>query len=314
VPFTLNGFPYGDFHQAVVKHEVYKPDWTEEARVRYTLDLVEILDRLLPDNTAGTISTLPLQWGNPRPADDRLAQTARNLNRVADGLAQFEQQRGRLISLCLEPEPGCVLQRGNDVVRFFERYLLPLGDEAAIRRYIRVCHDICHTAVMFEDQVQVLDAYRAAGIQVGKVQVSSAVVMPLGDLAPADQSLARSQLSAFAEDRYLHQTMIRRSSQREPVFFEDLPGALNASEALGADAAQWRIHFHVPIYLDRFGLLRTSQDQILACLDALRAQGGDVPLEVETYAWGVLPEPLQHAQLADGISQELLWLHDQLSS
>src|SRR5262245_23768312 len=25
VPFTLNGFPYGDFHQKVVKHDVYLP-------------------------------------------------------------------------------------------------------------------------------------------------------------------------------------------------------------------------------------------------------------------------------------------------
>ena len=27
IPFTFNGFPYGDFHAPVVKHEVYKPDW-----------------------------------------------------------------------------------------------------------------------------------------------------------------------------------------------------------------------------------------------------------------------------------------------
>ena len=25
--FTMNGFPYGDFHQAVVKHAVYEPSW-----------------------------------------------------------------------------------------------------------------------------------------------------------------------------------------------------------------------------------------------------------------------------------------------
>ena len=26
IPFTFNGFPYGDFHQPVVKHRVYEPD------------------------------------------------------------------------------------------------------------------------------------------------------------------------------------------------------------------------------------------------------------------------------------------------
>src|SRR5262245_14785685 len=25
IPFTFNGFPYGDFHQAEVKHRVYEP-------------------------------------------------------------------------------------------------------------------------------------------------------------------------------------------------------------------------------------------------------------------------------------------------
>ena len=26
--FTLNAFPYGDFHEAEVKRKVYLPDWT----------------------------------------------------------------------------------------------------------------------------------------------------------------------------------------------------------------------------------------------------------------------------------------------
>ena len=31
--FTMNGFPFGNFHDAVVKDHVYKPDWTTRARV-----------------------------------------------------------------------------------------------------------------------------------------------------------------------------------------------------------------------------------------------------------------------------------------
>src|SRR5688500_12893955 len=27
VPFTVNGFPYGDFHAPVVKRHVYRPNW-----------------------------------------------------------------------------------------------------------------------------------------------------------------------------------------------------------------------------------------------------------------------------------------------
>ena len=59
LPFTLNGFPYGDFHQAVVKHDVYRPTWAEVQRLDYTVRLAEILNVLLPAGVDGTISTLP---------------------------------------------------------------------------------------------------------------------------------------------------------------------------------------------------------------------------------------------------------------
>lgn len=37
--FTMNGFPYGGFHNTVVKDEVHAPDWTTVERVDYTLRL-----------------------------------------------------------------------------------------------------------------------------------------------------------------------------------------------------------------------------------------------------------------------------------
>lgn len=63
---TLNGFPYRSFHAPVVKHAVYRPDWTTAPRLHYTLDLARILADLLPDDAArGSISTLPLGWRRP---------------------------------------------------------------------------------------------------------------------------------------------------------------------------------------------------------------------------------------------------------
>ena len=32
--FTLNGFPYGKFHQEVVKDQVYAPNWTQPERLQ----------------------------------------------------------------------------------------------------------------------------------------------------------------------------------------------------------------------------------------------------------------------------------------
>ena len=71
VPFTFNGFPYGDFHADVVKHTVYQPDWTNPLRRQYTENLIEIQDRLLAPGLEGSISTLPLAWGTPPPAGER---------------------------------------------------------------------------------------------------------------------------------------------------------------------------------------------------------------------------------------------------
>lgn len=312
-PFTFNGFPYGDFHQTVVKHKVYKPTWSEQARVDYTLDLIEILDELLPPGMEGSISTLPLQWGTPTPDADQFSVAAANLRAVAGRLARLEAESGRLIYLCPEPEPGCVMDRAEDVVRFFEDHLLTDGDEATIRRHIRVCHDVCHSAVMFEEQADAFRILKAAGIFVGKVQVSSAVVVPFDEIVPEQRADALDQLRSFAEDRYLHQTVVRSSTDTKPAFFEDLPKALDTVENPEELTGQWRVHFHVPVYLERFGHLRTSGKQILECLEiATREMPELAHFEVETYAWSVLPSELRQERLADGIAKELQWFRDVL--
>ena len=57
--FTINGFPYGQFHGARVKEQVYRPDWTSNSRLEYTNLLFNILSKILPDGISGSVSTLP---------------------------------------------------------------------------------------------------------------------------------------------------------------------------------------------------------------------------------------------------------------
>jgi hypothetical protein len=313
VPFTLNGFPYGDFHQPVVKHRVYQPTWCERARVDYTLDLIAIQHQLLLAGREGSISTLPLLWGHPAPSTSDLECCAENLAAVAEHLDHLQQETGRLIYVCLEPEPGCALQRSSDVVQFFERFLLPGRDERRLRQHLRVCHDVCHAAVMFEDQADAVERYAAAGIGIGKVQVSSAVVLNLDELAIADRRPALEQLRGFHEDRYLHQTCVRSTAGAEPSFFEDLPWALQTVEDGRTLQGQWRVHFHVPIYVERCGWLSTSQSDIAACLHAVRRCPELRHFEIETYAWTVLPEALRQATLSEGIAAEIRWFQTLLS-
>ena len=108
MPYTLNGFPYGDFHQQVVKHRVYEPTWWQPERLHYTMQLVQIQDAILPAGMEGSISTLPIAWGTPCPDRGELEQAAAQLRQAAQWMHQLEAESGRLIYLCLEPEPGCV--------------------------------------------------------------------------------------------------------------------------------------------------------------------------------------------------------------
>lgn len=305
VPFTFNGFPYGDFHQKVVKHDVYVPAWWEPERLEYTVRLARLQDALLPMGMPGSISTLPIAWSKPEPTTEYWQEAAENLRRLAESLAQLERDRGRLIYVCLEPEPGCLLQRSRDVVWLFEKYLLPGGNEKLIRRHIRVCHDICHSSVMFEEQTQALGAFRAAGIEVGKVQVSAAVAAPFASLESQERIRARQQLAAFNEPRYLHQTVVRIGGRER--FHEDLAPALAKEPTEG----EWRTHFHVPIYLEKFGNLSSTQNDIRACLQNIRQFSNVRHWEVETYAWGVLPAELQQPDLAAGIADEMCWFLNQ---
>ena len=297
IPYTFNAFPMLDFHQDVVKHEVYKPTWAETRRSQYTARLIGRMDSLLPPGVAGTLSTLPLAWGHPELTGRQLFGSARALADMAELLHELEEETGRHIRLCLEPEPGCVLDTAPDVIDFFENRLFTSYDEELIRRYLGVCHDVCHSAVMFEPQHEAIAAYRAAGITVGKVQVSSAVRMP--QWTPE----ARDQLARFHEPKFLHQTCVRQEAGADAVFYEDLDQALNS----GTESGEWRVHFHVPVYLEQFGDLHTTRGEILECLDALGPDADDIHFEIETYAWGVLPEELRVPTLADGIARELEW-------
>ncbi len=290
---TLNGFPYGDFHQPVVKTLVYQPNWANPARLAYTRDLATILAQLLPERCAtGSISTLPFGWRTDFAATDcgaQIAHAAAHLDALTQTLANLETTTGKRITVDLEPEPGCLLDRASHIGDLFDQCFR----SANTRRYLGVCHDICHSAVMFEAQDEAFACYAKHGVRVGKVQISSALACN-----GAPKELA--ELAQFAEARYLHQTSVLLGSGA-PKFYDDLDLAL----AENLDGL-WRTHFHVPIFLDDIGRLHTTSREIPRALTA--ASKEDPPIfEVETYAWSVLPPHLREHDLSGGIARELLW-------
>lgn len=298
---TINGFPYGDFHASSVKESVYEPHWANARRLLFTTALADILvDLLHDDQREASISTLPLGWRLRFSLDgcgSSLGLAGAQLTQFARHAARLEERTGICIHIDLEPEPGCMLDTARDVTEFFDRVLRQRPGEPDLRRYIRVCHDTCHAAVMFEDQATVLQAYRDAGVLVGKVQLSSAIECPASDRA-------FRALRHFDEPMYLHQTCVLDGTG-ERHFFKDLGHAFDQ-----APDGLWRTHFHVPLHVEQIGMggvLATTQSDVRSCLGAIRPGDAIGTYEVETYAWNALPLEHRAASLAKGIAQELRW-------
>jgi hypothetical protein len=294
---TLNGFPYGDFGAPVVKHAVYRPDWSEAARAAYTRDLAVVLARLLPEDVSeGSISTLPLGWAVRWDAH-RTALARRLLQRLADRLEVLEHRTGKHVRIGFEPEPGCVVESTSDAIE----HLAGLDP-----RHFGVCLDCCHLAVAGEDPATALRLLDQAHIPVVKVQASCAVEADPG--APG----ALERLRHFDEPRFLHQ--VRTESHGSLLGTDDLGEALDGG--LPTDDA-WRVHFHVPVHTQAPPPLRTTQPELQSALAGLL--GGDVArtshVDVETYTWEVLPEqvrPTGDDGLVAGLADELAWTRDRL--
>ncbi len=311
--YTINGFPYDNFHQEVVKHSVYRPTWCEDERRDYTLSLAKILAGLLDDDCqVGSISTLPIGWLGDQGTDSHVMEAAgKNFRAMADSLKSLHAETGKRIVLAIEPEPGCVIDTTEDLVDFFQAELT----ESHHREYITVCHDVCHSSVMMESQSMVLQRLAEENIELGKLQISSAIAIDWESMATGRRHEAVEQLRQFAEDRYLHQTG-RNNSDREFVLSEDLPKLLDQIAKEGDPVwgdTRWVVHFHVPIFLERIGHLSTTQDDIAICLKGLADPERQSPeftghLEIETYAWTVLPESMRKQGLADEIANEFKWL------
>lgn len=289
---TINGFPYGAFHNERVKENVYLPDWREAERVRYTQSLGDIAVQLQPDAQTLSISTVPVAFKDGFSENDWPA-VLDNLQSVLAHFANLKQSTGVHVTLAIEPEPACVLETTGELLAFFQRLRPRLTLEQ--NAHLGVCFDCCHQAVEFEAPEECLQRLAEAEIPIAKVQVSSAL--------QANTTDEVGRLLRFNEPVYLHQA-VARTSDGGLHAFSDLPEFEKAlSEGLSPD--ECRVHFHVPIFLEHLGDCGTTQLFLKRLLPLL---GSDVPLEVETYSFGVLPEHLKTDSVGESIARELSWV------
>ena len=323
--FTINGFPYGSFHGERVKDNVYAPDWTTPDRLSYTNNLTDILASLLPEGMDGGISSSPVSykyWKKAESGYDAIFALATiNMARAALKMCQVFEETGKIIHLDIEPEPDCILETGAETIQFFKDHLIPDGtdflksefgltdkeSERVLKEHIRVCYDTCHFALEYEDAEEAILMFENEGIKIGKTQISSALKVDwLKEGIKPDKVLTR--LKTFDEPVYLHQVIEKRKDGSFSQY-RDLPEAIEAFEE-GA-AREWRIHFHVPLFLDQFGELTSTRDHILDALPVLFEQTDCNHYEIETYTWDVLPENYKTG-LTESIEREYRWVFDQL--
>jgi hypothetical protein len=323
--FTMNGFPYGSFHHTRVKDNVHTPDWTTRERLDYTLRLFNILKELLPEGMDGGVSTSPMSYRHWFGSKEKLRKAKETATDHILEVVEYligQSYTGKILHLDIEPEPDGMLETGNEFVEWFENDFLGSGvkrmtrtkgisDDKAkelLKRHLRLCYDVCHFAIGYEEHEKVIDELREKGIQVGKLQISAALKKQMKKDS-GEREQIKEAFGKFNEPVYLHQVVAKKENG-ELLRYPDLPEAL--ADYDNPSVMEWRAHFHVPISAKGFGLLESTQNDIVNVLRKQKQNPFTAHLEVETYTWEVLPEELK-LPLQQSITRELQWVNQVLS-
>ncbi|MEQ1760342.1 MAG: metabolite traffic protein EboE [Vicinamibacterales bacterium] len=319
--YTANAFPYGTFKGTRVKEQVYEPDWRSEERTAYTINVADILAEIAPEGGAASIQTAPLGFKPRVTGPDVVDSFTEHVLRVVAHLVRLEARTGRVVSLALEPEPYCFLETTDEAVNYFRDHLytgaaasrlallagIAVSDaHGALRRHLGVVFDICHQAIECEDIPASLGKLVSAGVPIMKLQEASALHLP---------SVTRESvetLRRFADTVYLTQTVERKDGALNRYLnLEDAFAAFDANPG----PREWRVHFHVPVFLeDLGGSIRTTRFAIEQALAVHKATPLSSQLEIETYTWDVLPDHLKTGDIVDYVCMELDWVRSQLLS
>jgi hypothetical protein len=297
---------------------VYEPDWSTEDRAQYTIDVADVLADVSPEGIQPSIQTAPLAF-KPNVTGPGVVEafTQRVLD-VTAHLVQLEQRTGRTVTLAIEPEPYCFLETTDETVAYFHEHLysgaaartlaaaarIPVADaHVALRRHLGIVFDICHQAVEYEDITASLEALVDAGVPILKLQEAAAL-----DVPEVTQDAVEA-LRPYAETVYLTQTLERRDGRL--TRFLNLEDAFAAWDADPGPRA-WRIHIHVPVFLDDLGLFRSTRFAIEDALRVHRATPLSGQLEIETYTWDMLPESLKTGDIVEYVCREIEWVRGRL--
>ena len=299
--FTLNGFPFGDFHGTRVKEQVYVPDWTSPARLEYTNRLFDLIAALVPEGMEGSVSTLPGSFKEFIVEDSQEQAIRDNLWKCVEHISALSERTGKDLHLGLEPEPLGYFETSGETVAFFEKMRTEHPNDARLNQHLGVNYDTCHLAVEYEEPKEAIGRIREAGVRISKLHLSAAL-----KVTPSDD--ARAQLKKFEEDVYLHQ-VVERMPDGSLVRHRDLDAVLSTVP----EAEEWRIHFHIPLHSPDTDWFASTRDHIYGVLDLVKADPAlCAHLEMETYTWEVLPAEMKNRDVVGQLAGEYDWTLAQL--
>ena len=299
--FTLNGFPFGDFHGTRVKEQVYVPDWTSPARLEYTNRLFDLIAALVPEGMEGSVSTLPGSFKEFIVEESQEQAIRDNLWKCVEHISALSERTGKGLHLGLEPEPLGYFETSEETAAFFEKMRTEHPNDARLNQHLGVNYDTCHLAVEYEEPKEAIGRIREAGVRISKLHLSAAL-----KVTPSDD--ARAQLQKFEEDVYLHQ-VVERMPDGSLVRHRDLDAVL----PVATEAKEWRIHFHIPLHTPDTDWFASTRDHIYGVLDLVKADPAlCAHLEMETYTWEVLPAEMKNRDVVGQLAGEYDWTLAQL--
>ncbi|HEU4347117.1 MAG TPA: TIM barrel protein [Actinoplanes sp.] len=218
---TLSGVPYaGGGGEDSSGDQRYVPDWSDPARLEYTLDLARILVDLLPEDAVrGAVTTIGLGRRVGWDTGKERACT-RIMRRLSAGLAEVAWHTGRAVRVGFQPEPGCVLDATDQTVAALAR---------TDRDRIGVCLDLAGLACTWEDPARTLDRLAEAGISVIRVQAGAAVEV-------SEPVAAAERLRSCAR------TGCQQVTNPAGAYLDDVAGALAEMPP-----GPWRVRHHLPL-------------------------------------------------------------------
>lgn len=281
---SLNGFSYNNFHKKITKDNIYWPDWSSIKRVNYTNNLIKLLDNINNKNKK-SISTMPISykgWINKKNTVYIYYKTAKNLTKVTENIIKNKSN----IIISIEPEPTCLIEKSQEFINYFNNWIKPLykkysiNNKKNIKNIIGICYDICHFAVQFEKHEKILNNLEKENIIIGKLQISSALKIN-DDRTKKENKQIIKNLNVFKYSSFLHQ--INNINKNKTKIYKDIKYSIKYLKK--NIKSEWRIHFHIPIYINKYKNFRTTNNEIKNVMQNINKKNFTGHIEIETYTY-----------------------------